>query len=153
MSNSRQNANLTVATTVCDSQGRFLLVEEQPNSEKVINQPAGHWEPGETLIEAARRETLEETGYKVTIKSFLGYSMFEAPNGINYCRCSFIGVVDEFLPNYSVDPDIIAVYWLSYAEVCAQRDKLRSPMVMHDLDRFKAGISYPLDIIYHQLKN
>lgn len=145
------NANLTVATTVCDEQGRFLIVEEHPQDQLVWNQPAGHWEPGETLIEAAYRETLEESAWEVTITAFLGFSIYAAPNGVNYCRASFLGNQPRFHPEITIDNDISAVYWLSHAELLAQRDKMRSPMVLQDIDRYYNGTHYPLDLIYHQI--
>jgi 8-oxo-dGTP pyrophosphatase MutT (NUDIX family) len=145
------NANMTVATTVCDEDGRFLIVEERPLGKVVLNQPAGHWEPGETLIKAAHRETLEESGWDVTISAFLGFSVFAAPNGINYCRASFVGTQQRFRPEVTLDTDISAVYWLSHADLLAQRDKMRSPMVLKDIDRYLSGKHYPLDMIYHQV--
>ena len=55
---------VTVATIVVRD-GAFLLVEEETRSGVRLNQPAGHLEAGETLVAAAVRETLEETGYRV----------------------------------------------------------------------------------------
>ena len=54
--------HLTVAT-ICENQGKILMVEEFQKEELVINQPAGHVEPGEALKEAAIRETLEAVSY------------------------------------------------------------------------------------------
>lgn len=65
------HAHVTVATVIEDN-GRFLLVEEQQRGRLVLNQPAGHLEPGESLIEAALRETLEETGWTVEIQGLVG---------------------------------------------------------------------------------
>ena len=54
--------DVTVATVVVHD-GRLLCVEEEANGRGlVINQPAGHLEPDESLPDAALRETLEETG-------------------------------------------------------------------------------------------
>ena len=53
--------DVTVATVVVDG-GRLLMVEESVGGRLVLNQPAGHLEPDESLIEAALRETREETG-------------------------------------------------------------------------------------------
>lgn len=57
--------NVTVAAVV-EQDGRFLLVEERTRQGRRFNQPAGHLEPHETLVEAVARETLEETGYRFT---------------------------------------------------------------------------------------
>ena len=57
------SVHLTVATVIYQN-GAFLCVEEVDNGRSVINQPAGHVEAEESLIEAACRETLEETGWR-----------------------------------------------------------------------------------------
>src|SRR5690606_21729205 len=54
--------DVTVATVVVDG-GRLLCVEEHANGGLVLNQPAGHLEPDESLEQAALRETREETGW------------------------------------------------------------------------------------------
>ena len=48
--------DVTVATVVVRD-GRLLCVEERSNGQLVINQPAGHLEPDESLVDAAVRET------------------------------------------------------------------------------------------------
>ena len=53
--------DVTVATVVVRD-GRLLQVEESIAGALVLNQPAGHLEPDESLLQAALRETLEETG-------------------------------------------------------------------------------------------
>src|SRR5690554_476316 len=85
------HAHVTVATVIEDN-GRFLLVEEQQRGRLVLNQPAGHLEPGETLIEAAVRETLEETGWTVEVLGLVGVGLYTAPsNGVTYYRTTFFG--------------------------------------------------------------
>jgi hypothetical protein len=44
--------HITVATIVKD-QDRYLMVEEIIDRQAVLNQPAGHLEPGESLFDAA----------------------------------------------------------------------------------------------------
>ena len=48
--------DVTVATVVVGD-GRLLCVEERSNGQLVINQPAGHLEPDESLVDATVRET------------------------------------------------------------------------------------------------
>src|SRR5690625_8044917 len=55
--------HLTVASVI-EREGRFLMVEEQTRQGRRFNQPAGHLEPGESLLEGARRELLEETAWE-----------------------------------------------------------------------------------------
>ena len=53
--------DLTVAA-IAEDNGRFLFVQERAARRVVLNQPAGHVEPGESLLDAVVREAREETG-------------------------------------------------------------------------------------------
>jgi ADP-ribose pyrophosphatase YjhB (NUDIX family) len=55
-----QLPHITVATIV-ERAGKFLMVKEKSGGRLVYNQPAGHVELNESLLDAAIRETLEET--------------------------------------------------------------------------------------------
>jgi hypothetical protein len=52
--------DVTVATIV-PRDGRFLVVEERIRGELVVNQPAGHLEPHESLADAAKSLAQSET--------------------------------------------------------------------------------------------
>ena len=65
--------DVTVATVVVRDV-ELLCVEEHVNGQLVINQPAGHLEPDESLVDAALRETCEETGWDVRLSAFIGAS-------------------------------------------------------------------------------
>ena len=81
--------HLTVATVV-EKDGQFLMVKETKSGQQVINQPAGHVEPGEDILQAALRETMEETGWEVSISGFLGFSTYFVPhNGVTYYQDIF----------------------------------------------------------------
>lgn len=85
------HAHVTVATVV-ERDERFLLVEENADGELVYNQPAGHLDPGESLTQAAVRETLEETGWHIELLGLVGLALYTAPgNGITYHRTTFFG--------------------------------------------------------------
>lgn len=141
-------AHVTVATIVY-KENKFLLVYEDADGEKVYNQPAGHLEPQETLIDAAIRETLEETRWQVEPRAYLGISHYTSPaNGVTYMRNSFIANPIKEIADYPLDKDIIKPVWLSYDEILERKDELRSPIVLNDIQRFLDGESYPLDIIY-----
>jgi 8-oxo-dGTP pyrophosphatase MutT (NUDIX family) len=141
---------VTVATVV-ERDGRYLLVEERDKATgaPVFNQPAGHLERGESLQAAAVRETLEETGWKVTLTGILGTALYTSPaNGLTYYRTTFTAAPGRRLENAALDPDILAVHWLDYAAICAESARMRSPLVLASIERYRAGVHYPLDLIY-----
>lgn len=138
--------HITVATLV-EKEGRFLMVEERSNGAIVFNQPAGHVEEGESLVEAALRETLEESGWQVRLSGFLGSYVLTIPDkGRTYYRFCFIAEAGRQVSQH-LDTDIIAAHWLSHEEVLARTDQLRSPLVLQCIEDYRAGKRYPLDII------
>lgn len=140
--------HVTVATVVVRD-GRYLLVEETADGRNVLNQPAGHLEPNETLVEAARRETLEETGWEVEIEAVLGASLFtNAQTGVSYFRTSFLARALRHHAGRPLDPEIIAPRWLSYEEVLANRARLRSESVLATIEQHRAGHRFPLHYFY-----
>ena len=142
--------HITVATVVFRD-GRYLLVEEIDGGRRVLNQPAGHLEPNETLVEAARRETLEETGWEVEIQALLGASLFtSAQTGVSYLRTSFLAQALHHHVERTLDTEIIASRWLSYEEILAERARLRSESVLATIEQHRAGHRFPLHFFYPQ---
>jgi ADP-ribose pyrophosphatase YjhB (NUDIX family) len=130
---------------------RFLLVEEESLSlpHLVFNQPAGHVEANETLIEAAIRETLEETGYHVSIDHLLGIYTYTPPNDphCTYYRMCFWASVDSHDADRVLDTGIVRAVWLSLDELQATA-RARSPLVIRCIEDAIAGLRYPLSLIY-----
>lgn len=137
----------TVATIV-ELNGRYLLVEEIVDGKTVLNQPAGHIEENESILEAALRETLEETGWHVELTDLVGIYNYSAPNGVTYYRFSFAAKAIEEDANPQLDTGIIGPVWLNLEELEARRTQWRSPMVKRCIEDFAAGKRYPLDLIY-----
>lgn len=137
--------HLTVGV-VCVKDGKLLMVHESDNGQIVINQPAGHVEPGEAFKSAALRETLEETGYRVTLEAVLGFSAYPAPNGITYYRASFLANCPEQTPSTEIDPDIESISWMTPDEILNSGNH-RSSLVALDVHRYLGGVRYPLEII------
>ena len=139
--------HVTVATIV-ERDGRFLMVYEEADGKRVYNQPAGHLEPDETLQEAALRETLEETGWRVRLTGVVGTNLYLAPsNGVTYFRTTFIAEAISHDTDRALDTGIIEAVWLTYEEILARRDELRSPMTLKIIDDYRTGRRFPLDVV------
>ena len=147
--NTEQYPHLTVATVV-ERSGQFLLVEEYAEgSTPVLNQPAGHVELGESLVQAAMRETLEETGWEVRISHYLGVALYTAAsNGVTYCRHTFSAEPVLQRPNFTLDDGIIAAHWMDMATIESRRDQWRSPLLGETLQHYLNGHRYPLSALY-----
>ena len=142
--------HLTVATVV-ERDGKYLCVSEYDGDKLVINQPAGHVEPGEELKAAAKRETLEETGWHVELTGFMGITTYKAPsNGITYYRVCFSAKTERFDPNYELDADIEEALWLSYEEMLERQEFMRSPLVLQAVENYQDGRAYPLSLVLPQ---
>ncbi|MCY1546457.1 Phosphatase NudJ [compost metagenome] len=139
--------HITVATVVED-QGRFLLVEEEAGGRAVYNQPAGHLEADETLLQAALRETLEETGWEVELTAVLGIYLYTAPsNGVTYQRVCFAARPLRHHPERPLDDGIIGPRWLTRDELLVEQDRWRSHLVLRCIDDYLAGERFPLSLI------
>ncbi len=136
-------AHVTVAA-VAQRDGRYLLVEERDGDRCVINQPAGHWEPGESLLEAVRRETLEETAWRFEPEALVGIYHWQAAGGARYLRLTFCGRLLGAEPRRPLDPAIQRVLWLAPAELRARRDRHRGPQVWQSVADHRAGRRFPL---------
>ena len=138
MQNRQWIPHVTVATVVFHD-GRYLLVEELDNGCHVLNQPAGHLEADETLIDAAARETLEETGWEVQIEAVLGASLFHSSQtGISYYRTSFLARPLRHHAAQALDKEIVAPHWMSYQEIIDSRARLRSESVLATIEQHRA---------------
>lgn len=139
--------HVTVATIV-ERDGRFLLVYEEADGKKVYNQPAGHLDPDESLLQAAVRETLEETGWTVKPTAVVSVNLYVAPsNGVTYLRTTFVADAVSFDSARQLDDGIIEAVWLTYEEVLELRDQLRSPMTLQVIDECRAGKRFSLSLL------
>jgi len=139
--------HVTVATIV-KQDDKFLLVEERINNKVVLNQPAGHVEANETLIDAAIRETLEETGWTVEPTALLGfYTYMTKCKTMTFYRTTFVADAKHFDTGYTLDSDIIRTHWMTLDEIKSREASLRSPIVLKCTEDYCAGRRFPLDTI------
>jgi ADP-ribose pyrophosphatase YjhB (NUDIX family) len=140
--------HVTVATIIEDN-GKFLLVEEHSNGSLVINQPAGHLEEDETLQQAAIRETYEETGWHVELQGVVGVALYHSPhNKVTYHRTTFFAKAVSHDPKQVLDDGIEQAVWMTYDEMLAVRDKMRSKLVIRAVEQYLEGNRFPLSLIY-----
>lgn len=145
--------DVTVATVVVDG-GRLLMVEETVAGRLVLNQPAGHLEPDETLPQAALRETREETGWDVRLTGFVGAYQWTAPGAggqppRHYLRFAFCAEPLGHDPARPLDTGIARALWMSPQELQAEQARHRSPLVWRAVADHLAGCRHPLALLHH----
>jgi ADP-ribose pyrophosphatase YjhB (NUDIX family) len=140
---------VTVAAVV-EQDGRFLLVEEETENGLGLNQPAGHLDEHETLLEGVARETLEETGYTFRPEALIGVYLWQSQEkGLTYLRFAFTGTLLEHDPARPLDTGIVQTLWLTPEEVAAESHRHRSPLVQRCIDDYRAGRRHPIDLLNH----
>lgn len=137
---------LTVATVV-ERRGRYLLIEEMVKGRAVLNQPAGHVEPGESLVEAVIRETLEEAAWDFEPEFITGIYLYADKGAArSFLRVVFTGSLAAHQPQRALDDGILRTLWLSRAELEARHEQLRSPLVLRSIDDYLKGNRLALDL-------
>lgn len=141
--------NVTVAAVI-EQDGKFLLVEENTDDGVRFNQPAGHWEQDETLVEGTVREALEETAYHFSPQWLQGVYRWHHPHkDVTYLRFAYGGMLTGFDPQRALDEGIIRAAWLSLDEIRACAERHRSPLVLRCVEDYLAGRRYPLELVTH----
>lgn len=139
--------HVTVAA-VLERDGRFLMVRERVSGRVVLNQPAGHLEDDESLIEAVIRETREESGWQFEPDRITGIYRWRMPEKrLTYLRVTFAGQGVAHDPGHPLDDGIEGTEWLTAGELRRQADRLRSPLVLRSIDDYLAGAAYPLALL------
>ena len=138
--------SVTVAAVI-ERDGKFLFVQERISSGRlVLNQPAGHLDPGESLADACRREVLEETAHLFEPGALVGIYRWRDPKkDFTFLRFCFRGTLGG-TEKRPLDKEIVALHWLSPGELKQRKAEHRSPLVQQCVDDFLAGNSFPLDV-------
>ncbi|WP_420993498.1 NUDIX hydrolase [Cupriavidus sp. 30B13] len=149
-------ASVTVAAVI-ERGGRFLLVEEETPDGLRLNQPAGHLDPGESLVHAVIRETLEETAHTFEPRALLGCYMARSasagssarPGGdITYVRFAFTGELGALDAGRQLDVGIVRTVWMSADEIRACPERHRTPLLLSCVEDYLAGKRFALDALY-----
>ena len=136
------------AAAIVQRDNRFLVVEERIRGVHVINQPAGHVDDGESIVDAAVRETLEETAWQLVPRYLLGTYLWRNPaNGQSILRVAIVGDVVNHDPRRRLDVPVVAAHWMTREELLAQPERLRSPLVMRCIDDYLAGHRHELSAL------
>lgn len=143
--------DVTVATVVVRD-GSVLMVEERAHGQLVFNQPAGHLEPDESLLEAALRETREETAWEVELTAFIGAYQWRAMNpdgsgGRHYLRFAFAAQPLSHDPGRVLDEGIVRALWMTPTELQQAQPRHRSPLVWQVVADYLAGRRSPLSML------
>ena len=137
--------SVTVAAVI-ERDGRFLFVEERIDGRLVLNQPAGHLDPGESLVAACRREVMEETAHRFEPEGLVGvYRWHYAAKDVTFLRFCFFGSPGK-AEQRPLDKEIVALHWLSAAELRNRQAEHRSPLVQKCVQDYLAGRRFPLDL-------
>lgn len=115
MRNTTQLPRITVAAVIPDG-SRFLLVEETIDGRAVLNQPAGHLDAGESLIDAVIRETLEETAWQVRPVGLIGVYQLLLPQ-VHFVRMTFLCEALAHDSTRALDSEIVRTHWLTRDEI------------------------------------
>lgn len=139
--------HVTVAAVI-EKDGLFLMVEEIIDGQLRLNQPAGHWEDNETLVDAVIRETLEETAWHFHPRSLIGVYQWRHPEkDTTFLRFAFCGDVTSET-DQPLDKEIVRACWLSHEEIIARRDQHRSPQVLTCIDDYLAGKRADMSLLH-----
>lgn len=137
----------TVAAII-EQDGRFLMVEEESDGLVVFNQPAGHLDPDESLIEAVIRETREETAWRFHPEAITGIYRWKQPDTERtFLRVAFCGQVDDLTAEQLLDDGIIRAVWMTREQLLDHQQQLRSPLVLLCIDDYLANKRYPLELL------
>jgi 8-oxo-dGTP pyrophosphatase MutT (NUDIX family) len=141
----------TVAALI-ERDGQFLMVEEHTPEGLRINQPAGHLEFGESLVQAVVRETLEETAQDFRPTALVGVYLLEvgaAASATTYLRVAFAGALGPAPGERALDPGLVRTLWLTRAQLAERSADLRTPLVLQCVDDYLAGQRASLDLLHH----
>ncbi len=127
----------------------YLLVHERGHGQTWYL-PGGRVEPGERIVDAAVRETLEEAGVRAQILGVLRVEHSPHPSGTARCRVFFLARPEgDSTPKNEPDEHSLGARWLKLEEL--QGLPLRGEEAREILGAVAAGApSYPLSVLTYE---
>lgn len=124
------------AILVVDEQNRLLLMKRSDSG--CWGPPGGATEPGEVVEEAARRETLEETGLQVGEMALFGVFSgpelyYKYPNGDEVYNVTIVYLSQDVIGNIHLSSEHTEWHWFTLAEIPEQL----SPPIVPVIAQFK----------------
>jgi 8-oxo-dGTP pyrophosphatase MutT (NUDIX family) len=152
MGEARWKPSVTVAGIVAHG-GRYLLVEEHTVDGLRLNNPAGHLDPGEDIVQAVAREVLEETARPFTPEALVGvylarFQHTRSGEDVTYLRFALCGAVGEAIAGRALDEPIVRTLWMTPDELRACPERHRSPLVLRSIEDHLAGRRAPLSLLH-----
>lgn len=124
---------------IIEQNGKYLLVQEAKEKCKgKWNIPAGHLEENETIIEGAKREILEETGYNVELTGLVQLSN-KVTEKDNWLSIIFSAKIINGSIKYN-QSEILAASWYSLEEIKSMQADLRAKdLIIEAITKYEKG--------------
>lgn len=126
----------SVVGSVVKKDGLYLLVQQsQGTSEGLWNIPAGYVDKGESLQQAAIRETKEESGYDIEVGESLGVWHTSSSESVKH---AFVGTIIGGEPTPQ-EGEIQTVSWVTYEDIVKLNDenKFRAPWIFEAISTYE----------------
>jgi len=138
---------LVVSVSLLQEDQVFLIQENKPLVRDTWNFPSGRIEPGEAILDAARREVREETGYEAELTGTSGVYHFFSSLNHHVIMFHFTGQVVGGSPQWATD-EIKDGRWVSLSDIFEDhRMVFRDPELMRQIvENLKNGVSHPLTL-------
>ncbi len=148
----RWKPSVTVAAII-ERDGKFLLVEEHTPEGLMLNNPAGHLDPGESLADGCAREALEETTHSFRPTALVGIYMARMQRqstgeDVTYLRFAFCGALGDAKPGATLDKGIVRTLWMTPQEIRESTARHRSPLLLRCMEDYLNGQRLPLSSLY-----
>jgi len=124
------------AILVVDEHNRLLLMKRSDSG--CWGPPGGATEPGERVEEAAKRETLEETGLEIGEMELFGVFSgpelyYKYPNGDEVYNVTIVYLSHDFSGEVKLDHEHTAFHWFTMGEI----PENISPPIIPVIEQFK----------------